>query len=158
DYDRGSCRVIDSPTLRGGAPLRHPSKVKGQCRGFWPTSYPKAIGEFGESISHNVGRGVWRRVGWAGGTPFVGPADEGGSVPLAAGGVEIEIVARNHQDLARSYSKETGSALIGLRPRLVDAKHVAGNHGVPVYGIAARNTHDQRQAEDREGNAEIPSP
>ena len=131
------------------------------------------VGEFRKPVDHNVGRGVGCGIGRAGGSPLVGSAHKGGAIADAAGRIEVEIVARHHQDLVRLDGHKRGGAPIGIGVRLVNAQHLAWEYGVPIDAVAARCIDDQRwhqldawpdfaaalrrlrrQAEDRERDAD----
>ena len=77
-------------------------------------------------------------------------------VTFAAGRIEIEIVASHHQDFAGRYAEELCRKPISLRPRLVDTQHLAGDHCIPPDRVTTRRIDDQRQAQDREGEANVP--
>jgi hypothetical protein len=62
--------------------------------------------------------------------------DEGGLVTFATRRVEIEIMAGDHQDLTGLYPEELCGALIRLRSGLVDAQHLARDHGIPIDPVA----------------------
>jgi len=80
------------------------------------------VGEFPKPADHNIGRGVGYGIGRAGGSPLVGSAHKGGAIADAAGRIEVEIVARHHQDLARLDGQKRGGAPIGVGERFVDAQ------------------------------------
>src|SRR5690349_3915485 len=77
------------------------------------------VGQFGEAVDDEIAGRVRVWVGRAGRTPLVGPAHKGGAVAFTAGGVEIEIVAGDHQDFIGPEGEVRGGASIGLRPWLV---------------------------------------
>jgi hypothetical protein len=58
-------------------------------------------------------------------------------------------VARHHQDLARLDDEKRRRAPVGIGERLVDAQHLACDHGIPIEAVAKRCIDDQRQAEDQ---------
>ena len=97
----------------------------------------ETVGEFRKSVDHDIGRGVGYGIGRAGGSPLVGSAHEGGAIADAASRIEVEIVARHHQDFVRLDGQKRGGAPIGIGERLVDAQHLAGDHGVPIDAVAA---------------------
>jgi hypothetical protein len=80
------------------------------------------VGQFPKSVNHNVGRRVGYGIGRAGGSPLVGSAHEGGAIADAAGCIEVEIVARHHQDFVRLDGQKRGGAPIRIVVRLVDAQ------------------------------------
>ena len=84
------------------------------------------VGEFRKPVHDYVGRGVGYGIGRAGGSPLVGSAHKGSAIADAAGRIEVEIVARHHQDLVRLDGQKCGSAPIGIGVRLVNAQHLAG--------------------------------
>ena len=83
-------------------------------------------------------------------------ADKRGAVAGATGGVEVEIVASDHQNPARRRGEKGGRPLIGFGSRLVESHYLAGHDGVPVDAISARDVDHQRQAQDRKRNTNIP--
>ena len=90
--------------------------------------------------------------------PFGRAVDESCPIALAAGGIEIEIVACDHQDVAWCGLEELCGAPVGLRLGLVDAEHLARDYRVPIDRVATRHVDDQRQAENRERHADIALP
>ena len=76
-------------------------------------------------------------------------------VTFAAGRIEIEIVASHHQDFAGRYAEELCRKPISLRPWLVDTQHLARDHCIPPDRVATRRIDDQRQAQDRKGEANV---
>ena len=108
---------------------------------------PRRSAEFRKPVYHNVGCRVGHGIGRPGGSPLVGPAHKGGAIADAAGRIEVEIVARHHQDLARLDGEKCGGAPINIGVQLVDAQHLAADDGVPIDAVAARCIDDQPQAE-----------
>src|SRR5208282_5898043 len=122
------------------------------------SSCSEPIRELGESGYNQVGCRVRVRIGGTRWSPFGRAVDESCPVALATSGIEIEIVTCDHQDVARCGLEELCGAPVGLRPRLIDAEHLARDHRVPSDCIAARYVDDQRQAEDRERHADVALP
>jgi len=58
-------------------------------------------------------------------------------------GVEIEIMAGDHQDLAGLHPEELCRPLIRLRQGLVDAQHLARDHCIPIDPVPARDIDHQ---------------
>ena len=75
-------------------------------------SNPKVLGELGKSSDDNVSLRVGNRVWRPGRPPFVRAADERGSETFAAGRIEIEIMAGDHQDLVGRRPEQFCGALI----------------------------------------------
>src|SRR6202022_1473955 len=87
---------------------------KAPHRATSPTSQFEAPGKLDKSRDHNVSLCGWDRVRRAGRPPFGRAVDEGGLVPFAAGRVEIEIMAGDHQDLAGRHPEELCGTLVSL--------------------------------------------
>lgn len=69
----------------------------------------EVIGQCGKPVDHHVGRGVGHGVGRAGRSPFVWAPHKGSAITDAAGRIEVEIMARHHQDLARLDSRNAAA-------------------------------------------------
>src|SRR5271163_3021941 len=108
--------------------LRRPGRLSSCC---------ELIRELGESGHSEIGCWIWIRIGGTGWSPFGRAVNESCPVALATSGIEIEIVTCDHQDVARCGLEELCGAPVGLRPRLIDAEHLARDHRVPSDCIAA---------------------
>src|SRR5271165_2315221 len=84
----------------------------------WSSSCSEPVCELGESGHNQVSSRVRVRIGGTRWSPFGRAVDESCPVALATGGIEIEIVACDHQDVARCGLEELCGAPVGLRPRL----------------------------------------
>jgi len=69
----------------------------------------EVIGECGKPVDYNVGRRVGDGVGRAGRSPLVWAPHKGSAITDAAGRIEVEIMARHHQDLARLDSRNAAA-------------------------------------------------
>ena len=72
----------------------------------------------------------------------------------SAGRIEIKIVTGDHQDFAGLKGEMRRRASIDLRQRLIHPQHLAGDHRVPGDAVAPGHVYDERQAEDRERDAD----
>ena len=124
----------------------------------WPQASKRSASSANPSTTHDVGGRVRYGIRRTGRSPLIGPPHEGGAIADTARRIEVEIVARHHQDFARFDREKPGGAQISFGKRLVDAQHLARDHGIPIDAIVTRDIHDQRQAEDRERDTDAVPP
>ena len=112
-----------------------------------PTEPP---GELGKSIhDHRVLR-IRHRIRRPRRAPLVRASYERRLVAAGERRVQIEVVAGDHHDFRRIELQPLRRGAVGLRPRLVDADHLAGNDRVPVDAVLLRDIDHQRGGEQGE--------
>ena len=82
--------------------------------------------------------------------PIRRPADEGRAIAGLVRGVEVEVVARDHQNLRRLEAQPARRRGVGLGVGFVDGDHLTRDDGVPGHAVAARRVDDERCRQHRE--------
>ena len=92
---RRSAQVVAAPARR----RTRPAVAELRARPEPPSSRSHPIRQFGEVVYDQVRGRMRHRIRRASRSPFVGPANEAGAIADAPGRVQVEVVARDHQDL-----------------------------------------------------------